>query len=125
MRATRRSMQNAGRLRRALSTPEAMLWNLLRRSPAGVRFRRQYPVGPYIADFYCPAAKLVIEVDGDAHNFAESAARDEVRDRFIRSLGLEVLRIPAGEVFRDATAIADALVRMCVERIGPSTTQLR
>jgi very-short-patch-repair endonuclease len=85
-----------------------------------VRFRRQHPIGPYVADFYCPAAKLVIEIDGLIHNF--TAERDEARDEFMRASGLNILRIPAVDVMADALSVADGLMRLCG---GPSTTQLR
>jgi very-short-patch-repair endonuclease len=119
MRATRKSMQNARRQRRQMSPPEVKLWALLRRSPAGVGFRRQHPIGPFVADFYCPAAKLVVEIDGLTHDFTTS--HDERRDEYMRGLGLNILRLPASDVMKDALAVADGLVRLC----GPSTTQLR
>ena len=119
MRATRKSMQNAKRQRRTMSPPEVRLWALLRRSPSGVSFRRQHPIGPYVADFYCPAAKLVIEIDGLIHDF--TAERDIQRDNFMRGLGLSILRVPAGDVMKDALSVAEGLVRLC----GPSTAQLR
>jgi very-short-patch-repair endonuclease len=119
MRATRKSMRAAKQQRRAMSLPEVRLWALLRRSPGGVSFRRQHPVGPYVADFYCAAAKLVIEIDGQIHDF--TIARDEQRDEYIRGLGLKILRIPAADVLADALSVAEGLVRLC----GPSTTQLR
>jgi len=74
-------MQSARKLRRSMSLPEVELWSLLRRSPGGIRFRRQHPIGPYVADFYCPAAKLVIEVDGKVHDFDPAAAHDEQRSK--------------------------------------------
>jgi very-short-patch-repair endonuclease len=120
MRATLKSMRAAKRQRRNMSPPEARLWALLRRSPGGVRFRRQHPVGPYVADFYCPAAKLVIEIDGLIHDF--TTEHDEARDGYMRDLGLTVLRIPASEVMRNALSVAEGLIRLCA---GPSTTQLR
>jgi very-short-patch-repair endonuclease len=119
MRATRKSMRNAKRQRRNMSPPEVRLRALLRRSPGGVGFRRQYPIGPYVADFYCPAAKLVIEIDGRIHDF--TVEHDAVRDDYIRGLGLNILRIPASEVMADAFSVADGLLRLC----GPSTNQLR
>jgi very-short-patch-repair endonuclease len=76
-----------------------------------------------VADFYCPAAKLVIEVDGQVHDFAAPAAHDEQRNQYMRRLGLETVRIPASDVFRDAAAVADSLIRLCAARTGPSTTQ--
>ena len=125
MRATRKSMENARQQRRAMSAPEVQLWSLLRRSPSGIRFRRQHPIGPYVADFYCPAAKLVIEIDGLAHDFEMRAARDIIRDTYMSDLGLSVVRIPAVDVFQDSVALADGLIAMCANLIGPSTTQLR
>jgi very-short-patch-repair endonuclease len=119
MRATKNSMRNAKRQRRNMTAPEVKLWALLRRSPGGVSFRRQHPVGPYVADFYCAAAKLVIEVDGLIHDY--TAERDQRRDEYMRSLGLHILRVPASEVMRDAASVADGLVQLC----GPSTTRLR
>jgi very-short-patch-repair endonuclease len=117
LKATGKSMRSARQQRRAMSPPEVKLWALLRRSPGGVRFRRQYPIGPYVADFYCPVAKLVIEIDGMIHERAEAIARDRIRDDYLRALGLEVIRIPAIEVLADPVAIAGGLVRLC----GPST----
>lgn len=119
MRATKRSMLNAKQQRRNMTPPEAKLWALLRRSPGGVSFRRHHPVGPYVADFYCAAAKLVIEVDGLIHDY--TVERDARRDDYMRGLGLKILRVPAWEVMKNATSVADDLVRLC----GPSTTQLR
>ena len=123
MKATRGSMQASRRLRRNLSPPEAKLWLRLQGSPSGVRFRKQYAFGPYVADFYCPAAKLVIEIDGLIHDF--TADYDAARDQYAQELGLRIIRIPASQVMADATAVADALIAMCAEKTGPSTTQLR
>jgi len=119
VRATRKSMQNAKRQRRNMSPPEVRLWALLRRSPGGVGFRRQHPIGPYVADFYCPATKLVIEIDGQIHDF--TVKQDLARDEYMRGLGLSILRIPAVDVMKDAHSVAAGLVRLC----GPSTTRLR
>jgi len=106
-------MRASRRLRRDMSLPEAILWQLLRRSPGGVSFRRQHAIGPYVADFYCPSAKLVIEIDGAAHDAGDRPARDEERNAYLQSLGLEVTRIPAKDVLKDSHAVADALVRLC------------
>jgi very-short-patch-repair endonuclease len=108
-----------------MSPPEVRLWCLLRRSPEGIRFRRQSPIGSYFADFYCPAAKLIIEIDGLVHDFEGPSVRDERRNEFIRELEMRIIRIPASDVFADATAVADGLITMCADLAGPSTTQLR
>ena len=120
MRATGKSMRASRQQRRNMSLPEVKLWALLRRSPGGIKFKRQYAVGPYVADFYCPAAKLVIEIDGQIHNL--TVERDTRRDEYMRALGLGIMRIPAPDVLADAWSVADGLVRLCA---GPSTAQLR
>ena len=125
MKATGQAMHNARAQRRSPSLPEAMLWRLLRGSPGGVRFRHQHAVGPYVADFYCATAKLVIELDGAVHDNEAARDQDQRRDDFLREEGLSVLRILAADVLRDPVAVADGLVRLCTSRDGPSTTQLR
>jgi very-short-patch-repair endonuclease len=119
--ATDKAYKNARRLRRDLSLPEKLLWVRLRR--AEVRFRRQHPIGPYVLDFYCPAAKLAIEVDGAAHDFGDRPQCDEARTEWLNEQGFMVLRIPAKDVLADPDAVADALLKLCAD--NPSTTQLR
>jgi very-short-patch-repair endonuclease len=116
-------MASARRLRRQLSLPEMLLWRLLRLSRRELRFRKRHAIGAFVADFYCPAAKLVIEIDGALHNERQDA--DGKRDAYMSSLGLRVIRIPAGDVLADPEAIADAIYRLCEDRAGPSTTQPR
>ena len=125
MRATGTGMRTARSQRRTMSLPEVLLWRLLRRSPGGVKFRRQHAMGSYAADFYCAAAKLVIEIDGQAHLMGDRPARDEARDSWLRAQGVQILRIPALDVLKDAAGVADSLVRHCSRGGGPSTTQLR
>lgn len=93
MRATGRSMASAKQLRRQLSLPEMLLWRLLRVSRRELRFRRQHAIGPFVADFYCPAAKMVVEIDGSTHDRRQDA--DDGRDAYMTSLGLRVVRISA------------------------------
>jgi|SRR5690242_17469268 very-short-patch-repair endonuclease len=121
MRATARSMRSARRLRKQLSLPEMLLWRLLRVNRRELRFRRQHPIGPFVVDFYCPAAKLVIEVDGAVHDGRQDA--DSKRDAYMSSLGLKVTRIAAGDVLADPEAVADGIYRLCESVAGPSTTQ--
>ena len=72
-----------------------------------------------MADFYCPVAKLVIEIDGLVHDSAAAAERDGTRNQYMENLGLQVLRIPAADVLKDVAAVAEGLLKLC----GPSTTQ--
>src|SRR5690349_15422967 len=95
----------ARRLRKEMSLPERLLWRELRGKPMELKFRRQHPVGPYVLDFYCPAAKLAIEVDGIAHDMGERPLRDEPRDEFIRAQGIEVVRVPATDVLESPSNV--------------------
>ena len=105
------SVERARKLRREMSYPEVLLWQRLRGSAGGSKFRRQHPIGSdYVADFYCPAAKLVIEVDGQIH--AYSVERDSTRDDYLLALGLRVVRVPAAEVLRNADEAAAAIVSL-------------
>jgi len=61
----------ARQLRQQMSLPETLLWNLLRKAPDGVIFRRQHPVGPYVVDFYCAKAKVCFEIDGIVHDMGD------------------------------------------------------
>jgi len=68
-------------------------------------------VGPYIADFFCASAKVVIEVDGADHTDEVRIERDERRDVYLRNLGYHVLRIPAGDVLRDVDDVVQGIVQ--------------
>ena len=100
----------ARRLRREMTPPEAALWQVLRRRPGGLKFRRQHPFDPYVVDFFCREAALVVEVDGSAHDDPGRVQRDEKRDARLQVLGLRILRIPAAEIMRDATTVATEIL---------------
>lgn len=84
---------------------EALLWNELKQSKMGVRFTKQKPIGNYIADFYCPEKKLVIEIDGWSHD--NKYEYDKVRDIYMESLGIHVLRIEDIDVKQDMNNILE------------------
>ena len=105
---------SARSLRREMSPPEVRLWQALRARPRGLKFRRQHPSGPYIADFYCHSARLIIEVDGEAHNRGDRPQRDVTRDQWFETRQLRVMRVPATDVLRDC----DAVVRWIVAIVG-------
>jgi very-short-patch-repair endonuclease len=90
--------QRARDLRRESSPAERKAWELLRdRRLSGVKFRRQYPIGPYFADFACISHRLVIEIDGDHHDFQIEA--DARRTVALEREGWRVILFPAREVF--------------------------
>ncbi|WP_338445704.1 endonuclease domain-containing protein [Pelagerythrobacter marensis] len=108
-----RDIGRARRLRAEMSLPEVLLWQELRRKACDIKFRRQHPLGRYVLDFYVAALKLAIEIDGQAHDMGDRPERDIARDRWLRAQNIEVIRIPASEVLRDANEIADSIVRYC------------
>jgi very-short-patch-repair endonuclease len=84
--------------------PEKVCWELLRaRRVSGIKFRRQHAIGPYFADFACPSAKLVVEIDGEHHAFQQD--RDARRTAFMEREGWRVLRFWAIEVFESPEGI--------------------
>ncbi len=102
----------ARKLRRTMTLPEVMLWQQLRRSPNGIKFRRQHPVGCYVADFFCSKARLIVEVDGAIHGFETRPVRDSARDRYLNDNGYRVMRIGAADILRDAGAVAASIVSL-------------
>ncbi len=108
----RPTVKRARDLRKNLSVPERLLWQQLRIRPNGLKFRRQHPVGPYIVDFCCLAKKLIVEVDGiahDAHDMGDRPQRDDERTKFLKENGFRVLRISATRVLADTVGTAEAI----------------
>ena len=87
------TITNARRLRRDQTDEEKELWRALRAGRfAGFKFRRQHPAGTFYLDFYCPTAKLSIELDGSQHGMPEQRQRDEAREKLLALEGIEELR---------------------------------
>ena len=101
---------NARRARRAMSLPEVLLWQRLKGSPEGVSFRRQHPIHGYRADFYCAAARLILEVDGSAHDMGDRPRRDEARTELLAQKGYSVLRLLATDILRDPDEAAQSVI---------------
>jgi len=97
--------------------PEVLLWQALRGRPAGLKFRRQHPSGPYILDFYCLDARLAIEIDGEAHGRGDRPERDVVRNVWLSAAGIETLRISAADLLKDLDAVVRGVVSVCVARL--------
>lgn len=111
-----RLIEFARQMRREPNPAERRMWRLLRnRRLAGFRFRRQHPIGPYIADFYCAVAHLVVELDGETHIGNEEA--DKRREEYLRSQGLRVIRFWNVEFADDSDAILDAVYSVCLEGV--------
>ena len=97
-------------LRTHMTDAEKALWIKLRRKQLkGHQFYRQKIIGDYIVDFYCPGARLVIEVDGGQHYGPEEMAKDCVRDEYLREQGLEVLRFSDREVLVECESVLEKI----------------
>ena len=107
--------KRARRLRREMSLPEVLLWQELRKRRAGVKFRRQVPIGPITVDFACFERRLVIEVDGEVHGFGDQPRRDAARDALLRREGFHVLRIAARDILKDMDAVLQFILATCSE----------
>lgn len=97
-------------LRKSATVPEQRLWSGLRSGRlAGLKFRRQHPVGRYIVDFYCQSAGLAVEIDGESHD--HRGEYDIRRQRYLESQGLTVLRVSNDDVLEDPEAVVLGIAR--------------
>jgi very-short-patch-repair endonuclease len=105
-------------LRSNQTDSEKALWSRIRRRKIlGVQFFRQRPLGKYIVDFYAPAVKLVIELDGSPHFEPEGQERDNERDDFLKSQGLTVMRFNSREVLVELDAVVSEICRAVEEKL--------
>ena len=107
----------ARQLRKNMTEPELYLWQMLKDRSDGLVFKRQKAYGPYILDFYCFAARLVIEVDGAIHGEEANATRDAVRDAYLIARGLHIYRVDAAEVYKDSEDVANGICLVAEELI--------
>jgi ATP-dependent DNA helicase RecQ len=99
-------------LRHEGTEPERLLWTALRTGQiGGMKFRRQHPVGPYVVDFYCRSAALVVELDGMSHE--DRAAQDAEKTKYLEAQGLRVLRVTNEDAMRDLDAVTREIARLC------------
>ncbi|WP_395945303.1 endonuclease domain-containing protein [Brevundimonas sp.] len=113
------SVSRARVQRRALTPPEARLWVCLRRHGlAGLKFRRQHPIGPYVLDFYCAEAKLAVEVDGEVHSHPDRIQHDRRRTEWLERQGLMVLRISAETVRIGLDGVLASIRATAESRVG-------
>jgi len=95
-------------LRNNLTPAEAVLWTYLqKRLLEGRKFRRQHSIGNYIVDFYCPAEKLAVELDGAGHFTLEGSDYDSKRDAYLNGLKIKVLRYENRDVYYNVEAVLE------------------
>ncbi|RZJ00606.1 MAG: endonuclease domain-containing protein [Brevundimonas sp.] len=113
------TVERARELRRRMTPPETRLWLCLRgKRLRGFKFRRQHPIGVYIVDFYCPGAKLAVEVDGRGHDHPERVAHDRRRTLWLREQGVRVIRLAAEDVRISLDGVLEFIARVAMERRG-------
>ncbi len=106
-------------LRNDATKAERLLWWRLRgKQLDGLKFRRQYGVGEYVIDFYCPAARLGIEIDGESHFSPSAVPRDARRQGFIESIGICILRFTNPQVYEELDSVLEEIWRVAKARIA-------
>jgi very-short-patch-repair endonuclease len=102
-----------------MTRAEVILWSALRgKQLAGLKFRRQHPLGPYVVDFFCLSRRLAVEVDGGVHDCDDRARRDELRDAWIRAQAIRILRVPNDLVLNDLEAAMRLIESVALETVA-------
>jgi very-short-patch-repair endonuclease len=114
MRRSHPLVQKARALRRAQTREEESLWHLVRRRSLGFKFRRQHPFDWFVLDFYCPAARLAIELDGKHHD----EERDSLRDEQLAAKGIMVLRLENHVVREQPDQVIEAIRALAAARVA-------
>ena len=118
------SIEFAQSQRRTSNEFASTVWQWIRnRQCCNQKFRREVPIPPYTVDFGCVDLKLVIEIDGERHLSDEGIEHDRIRDRYLRSLGYQVLRIPGYDVIRNGSEVIERIrqfVQAAIANSNPS-----
>jgi very-short-patch-repair endonuclease len=121
MRGGRRTTLRAQRLRRDSTDAERALWRMLRQDQLGVRFRRQFPIPPYIVDFACLDTRLIVEADGGQHALPGDHDR---RDAFLVRKGWRVLRFWNNDILRNREGVFLRIVEALAQSPHPNPPPL-
>ncbi|WP_339791199.1 DUF559 domain-containing protein [uncultured Imperialibacter sp.] len=109
--------KNAKKLRANQTLAEKLLWEELRANKLlGLRFKRQHPIGTFVADFYSHPVRLVIEIDGGYHDLAEQMEYDAGRTEEIEQFGVKVIRFTNAEVEGNIKSVIEQIKTICTER---------
>ena len=112
-------------LRKTMTRAETLLWRYLKAHHiGGLGFRRQVPMRSYVADFACHAARLIVELDGEKHDFAASQRSDRIRDAWFRSQGYTVLRFTNEQVLRNLEGVVEVIRTSASESGSPPSLSL-
>ncbi|MBI4686156.1 MAG: DUF559 domain-containing protein [Nitrospirae bacterium] len=97
-------------LRSNMPLAEVLLWSKLKSKQVGYKFRRQYSIGKFVIDFYCPQLKLAIEIDGESHYREMSSRRDRTRQTTIESFEISFLRFTNQEVYENIDGVLQKII---------------
>ena len=115
--AEKKTVERARSLRKTMTKSEVILWQNLRREQlGGFKFRRQVPVGPFVADFACVELKLIVEVDGATHAEDNEISYDAQRTRFLEAQGWRVLRVLNTDIYEGLDGVLE-LLRLELEEL--------
>jgi len=96
-----------------MTNSEVVLWSKLKHNQLGFKFRRQFGVGPYIIDFYCPQLKFAVEVDGEVHALNRVKYKDKVREKFLKDFNILVKRYWNYEVIENIDSVIEEIYYLC------------
>jgi very-short-patch-repair endonuclease len=113
-----RQRSRAKQLRQTMTRAETLLWRYLKADRIdGLGFRRQVPIRNYIADFICMSAKIVVELDGETHDFEERQKADQIRDAFFVSEGFKVLRFTNEQLMSNLEGVVETIRQAAIDRL--------
>ena len=114
--------ENSRSFRTNMTDAEQVLWQRIRRKQIqGVQFYRQKPLSTFVVDFYCPVAKLVIELDGSQHLAEEHQTKDQERDAALTGSGLRVLRFDNRQILLETDAVLEVIDKIVKDRVRTNT----
>jgi very-short-patch-repair endonuclease len=102
-------------LRKQDVAAEKILWSKLRNRRQRFKFRRQYSIGNYVVDFYCPTLKLAIEIDGATHSTKEEIEKDKEREKFLKRFGVKIKRYNNTDVYNNTEAVVGDIYEECLK----------
>lgn len=112
-------------LRNRATDAEQILWYYLQgKQLAGYKFRRQYSIGKYVVDFYCPKLRLAIEIDGDTHFEKKVIEGDKRRQKFIELFGIQFLRFTNSDIYESINEVIEKILEF-IDRYSPPSRKMR
>lgn len=110
------------KLRGQLTKSEAILWNYLKKSGLGFKFRRQQSIGKYIVDFFCPEVNLVVELDGETHGLESRVIRDKEIEKFLKDKNFTIIRFTNEQLFSNLGHVVLEIRNLCIKLSKRETT---